>query len=97
MPAYVIGQLEIFDPDGYKSYLAGFMPVFERYGGELLATSSAETEVVEGNWSYPSTVLMRFPDIGAAKAWLTDPDYKSLAQHRYASAHANLVMVEGVA
>ena len=97
MPAYVIGQLEIFDPEGYKAYLAGFMPIFERHGGELLASSSAETEVVEGNWDYPRTVLMRFPDLAAAKAWLADPDYRTLAQHRYATARANLAIVEGIA
>ena len=45
---YMIAQIDIHDPDGYQAYLAGFMPIFVRYGGELLATSKSETEVIRG-------------------------------------------------
>lgn len=41
MPAYFIAQLNIRDPDGYQAYLAGFMPIFERYNGKLLRLSKA--------------------------------------------------------
>ena len=96
MPVYAIGQLDIFDPERYQSYLAGFMPIFERYGGELLAVTSGETTVVEGEWSYPKTVIMKFPDREKAESWVADPEYKALAEHRYASAKANLVIVDGL-
>ncbi len=96
MAAYVVAQIQIFDPKGYKSYLEGFMPIFERHGGELLAVTSGETTVVEGKWEYPKTVIMKFPDRQAAKAWLADPAYKKLAKHRYASARANLAIVDGI-
>lgn len=96
MSAYVIGQLDIFEPEGYQDYLAGFMPIFERHGGELLATSKQETEVLEGNWAYPRTVLMRFPSVAAAHAWHDDPDYRALAEIRHRTAHANLVIVHGM-
>ena len=56
MPAYVIAQLEIKDPAAYQNYLDGFMPSFMRHGGELLATSRNETEVLEGTWALPGTV-----------------------------------------
>jgi uncharacterized protein (DUF1330 family) len=36
MSAYVLAQIQIDDPDEYQNYLAGFMPIFERHGGELL-------------------------------------------------------------
>jgi len=38
MSAYVLAQIQINDPDEYSNYLAGFMPIFERHGGEFLAT-----------------------------------------------------------
>lgn len=96
MPAYMIGQIQIHDPEEYAKYLAGFMPIFERYGGEILATSKSETEVVEGEWAYPRTVIMKFPSIEKAHAWHADPDYKKLAEHRARSAHVNLALVDGV-
>ena len=58
MSAYMIAQIEIDDPEEYQNYLAGFMPIFQRYGGELLATSKNETIIVEGEWAYPSNGIV---------------------------------------
>ena len=96
MVVYVVGQLDIFDAERYKSYLAGFMPIFQRHGGELLATTSGDTSVVEGEWGQPKTVIMKFPSRKKAESWLADPDYRALAQHRHASAKCNLAIVEGL-
>ncbi len=96
MPAYVIGQLNIKDPEAYKSYLAGFMPSFERHGGELRATSKQTTEVLEGRWEMPRTVIMRFPSVESARAWHSDPKYRELAIIRQATADTNLVIVDGM-
>ena len=97
MPAYVIGQLDIHDLDAYQAYLDGFMPSFLRHGGELLATSREETEILEGSWAKPRTVIMRFPSVEDAKAWHEDPDYKDLAKIRHRTASANLVVINGIA
>jgi len=96
MSAYVIAQIEIKDGGEYQKYLAGFMPIFERHGGELLATSKNKTTVIEGEWAYPGTVIMKFPSPDHAREWYSDPDYKELAEHRHRSAMANLVIVEGI-
>lgn len=97
MPAYVIGQPDIHDPAAYQAYLDGFMPSFQRHGGEFLATSRAETEVLEGGWALPRTVIMRFPSVEAAKAWHEDPEYRDLTKIRHRTAKTNLVVVEGIA
>lgn len=96
MPAYVIGQLDIHDSHAYQAYLDGFLPSFERHGGELLATSRAETEVLEGSWAMPRTVVMRFPSVADAKAWHTDPEYVELARIRHRTASTNLVVINGL-
>ena len=96
MSAYMIAQISIDDPEGYGKYLSGFMPIFERYGGELLATSKNRTEIIEGEWAFPKTVIMKFPSFEHAQRWYSDPEYKTLAEHRHRSAKANLVLVEGL-
>ena len=96
MSAYVVGQLQINDPEEYSRYLAGFLPSFERHGGELLATSKSETVVLEGAWAHPRTVIMRFPSVEHAHEWHRDPEYLELAKHRHRSAETNLVLVEGL-
>lgn len=96
MPAYVIGQLDIHDPDAYQAYLDGFLPSFERHGGEMLATSKAQTEVLEGAWALPRTVIMQFPSVAHAKAWYNDPEYVELTKIRHRTASTNLVVVDGI-
>ena len=96
MSAFVVGQLRINDPIEYQKYLDGFLPSFERHGGELLATSKNETKVLEGQWSLPRTVIMRFPNFEAAENWYEDPEYQVLCQIRHRTADANLVVVEGL-
>lgn len=96
MAAYVIAQIDVEDPEGYQDYLAGFMPIFSRYGGKLLATSRSETGVIEGSWALPRTVLMEFPDIDHARGWLADPAYQELSRIRKRTARTNLVLVDGV-
>ena len=96
-PAYVIGQLNIHDREAYQAYLDGFWPSFQRHGGEILASSAEETQVLEGEWATPATVILRFPSVAAARAWHTDPEYVELARIRHATAETNLVIVTGLA
>jgi len=96
MPAYFVAQIEVTDAGRYQQYLAGFMPIFERHGGQLLVTSSKEVEVIEGDWTYERMVILEFPTLDAAHAWHRDPDYQALLEHRHASAHTNMILVEGL-
>jgi len=97
MVAYAIGQLNIHSPEEYQAYLKGFLPLFQKHGGELLATTNQSTEVMEGSWAHPKTVIMRFPSLEAAHAWHDDPAYQELAEIRKRTAKTNLVIVEGLA
>ena len=96
MSAYFIAQIQVTDQDEYRKYLLGFMPVFERHGGELLTISADRTEVVEGEWSLPQTVIMRFPNRENALAWYNDPEYQEVSAYRRTSAKTNLVLVDGI-
>jgi uncharacterized protein (DUF1330 family) len=96
MSAYMVAQIQIDDPEEYQKYLEGFLPIFEKHGGELLATSRHQSAVIEGEWAYPHTVIMKFPSMEAARSWYDDPAYTALATHRHRSAQTNLVLVEGI-
>jgi len=96
MSSYVIGQLNINDPGGYQSYLDGFQPRFDRHGGEPLASSKQDTEVLEGEWSLPRTVILRFPSQEDAPEWYEDPEYQALADIRRRTAETNLVVIDGI-
>jgi uncharacterized protein (DUF1330 family) len=66
MTAYVIAQLDVHDSEEFGKYLAGFGPVFKRHGGEVIGRSP-EAEIVEGEWAFPRTIIMRFPTTDDAR------------------------------
>ena len=94
MSVYYIAQIKIEDSDEYQKYLNGFFPIFEKYNGEFLA-SNPETEIVEGEWAFPRTALMKFASEQDARAWHASSEYQELAKHRHASAKSNLVLIHG--
>lgn len=95
MSIYLVAQINIEDRDTYARYEAGFMEIFDRYDGELLAVDEAVTEL-EGSWDYTRTVILRFPNETAARSWYDSAEYQALAQHRFAASAANLAIVQGM-
>jgi uncharacterized protein (DUF1330 family) len=93
MAVYIIAQIEIHDGAEYERYQAGFLDVFARYKGELLVVSENPV-VVEGEWPYTRTVLIRFPSQDEARRWYESPEYQAIAQHRFRASRANAVLVE---
>jgi uncharacterized protein (DUF1330 family) len=94
MSVYIIAQIDIRDRDTYAKYQAGFAEVFEKYDGELLVVDDA-AQVVEGEWPYSRTVVIRFPNADEAARWYGSPEYQAIAKHRLAASQANAVIVQG--
>jgi uncharacterized protein (DUF1330 family) len=95
MPVYIMAQISIHDRAAYDVYSNGFLEIFARYSGELLAVSE-DAQVVEGEWPYTRTVLIRFPSADEARRWYESPEYQALAQHRLRGSRGNVVIVEGL-
>jgi uncharacterized protein (DUF1330 family) len=93
MAVYIIAQIGIHDRGGYEKYSEGFLDVFAKYQGELLVVSE-DPVVVEGEWPYTRTVVIRFPSADEARRWYESPEYQAIAQHRYRAAKTNAVIVE---
>ncbi len=94
MTHYLIAQINIEDRTGYANYEAGFMAIFSKYDGKMLAVDEAAVSL-EGEWPYTRTVLIEFPDAASARAWYDSDEYQALAAYRYASSQANIVMLNG--
>ncbi|KCZ90999.1 DUF1330 domain-containing protein [Hyphomonas jannaschiana] len=41
-------------------------------------------------------VILRFPDMDAAKAWYTSPEYQAARAHRFQAADYRVILVDGV-
>jgi len=95
MACYLIAQINVHDKEGYQRYLDGFDEVFRNYKGIIMATDNDPT-VLEGEWPYIRTVLIRFPDADEARRWYESPEYKRLAEVRRAASDSNIVLARGM-
>jgi uncharacterized protein (DUF1330 family) len=86
MTAYAVFTYDVKDPDTYAKYNPGSMGVIletlGKHGGEILA-ATGDSHWVEG--SRHVTVIIKFPSVDAAKAWIDDPDYAEAKAIRLSS------------
>jgi len=94
MTHYLIAKIEIDDREEYAKYEAGFIDIFMKYKGKMLAVDE-DPEVLEGEWPATRTVLVEFPDSKAAHDWYDSEEYQTLAQHRFKASDGNIIMIKG--
>lgn len=95
MPALVILDIDVTDPEGYEEYKRLAPPTLAVHGGRYLVRGGA-TQVLEGGWTPQRLVILEFPDTAHARQWLASPEYRPARQQRQRSARTNMVLVEGV-
>jgi uncharacterized protein (DUF1330 family) len=95
MSAYVILDIEVFDPAGYEDYKKLAPPAVEKYGGRYLARGG-NTASLEGDWKTSRLVILEFPDASRARAWLASPEYAPAKALRHKYARTKMVVVDGV-
>lgn len=94
MPAYVLAEIEVTNPDGYKEYTAVVPATIEKYGGRFL-TRGGKVEMLEGDWPARRRVLIEFPSMEAAKRWWDSPEYQKPKAMRRANSQGRLLLLEG--
>ncbi len=94
MPAYIIAQINVRDPETYaeNATLAG--PASAKYGGKYLVRGGAKIEL-EGKTAYERIVVNEFKDVDAAKRFYNSPEYQAARSKRLGAADFNMIIVEG--
>jgi uncharacterized protein (DUF1330 family) len=92
MSCYFIAQINVHDRDEYQKYLDGYDEIFSKYKGIVVAVDESP-QVLEGEWPYDRTVLIRFPNADEAERWYGSAEYRGLVRHRHRSSDANIVLV----
>ena len=96
MPAYVIANVEVYDPEAYAEYTQTTPASVAAHGGRFLARGG-HAEVLEGTLLPRRVVLIEFPDVDAARAWWGSDDYRSRADQRRMASRGDFLIVEGLA
>jgi uncharacterized protein (DUF1330 family) len=95
MPAYVIAEVDITNPEGYKAYTTQVPATIELYGGRFLTRGGA-AHVLEGDWPAIRRVIIEFPTLEAARKWWDSPEYAGPKAMRRANSKGRLLLLEGV-
>lgn len=95
MPAYVIVDVDVHDPETYKEYRAKAAPTVTRHGGRYIVRGGSVTHVEPG-WDLHRFVILEFPSLAAARTWYDSPDYQAVLPIRLRSTRSRLAFVEGL-
>ena len=95
MSGFAIFNIKIKKPEEYKEYIERVKPVAEKFGGDYIIRGG-ETKVVEGEWSYPRTVVIKFPSYEKALEWYNSEEYKPIKNIRLDNADSNGMIIEGI-
>ncbi len=93
MPTYLIADITVHDPEGYKEYAAKVPSLIEKHGGKYLVRGGT-TEVLEGDWIPARLIVIQFPSRRAALSFYNDPVYEPLKKVRISTSSGNLILAE---
>ena len=95
MPAYIVVQIDVKDPETYDEYKSLAPPSIERYGGKYIVRGG-QVETLEGSWMPHRFVVLEFPDTGSARAWWASPEYADAKALRQRAAGTEMILVAGL-
>jgi uncharacterized protein (DUF1330 family) len=95
MPAYVIVETDVHDPEQYERYKSASPGAVAAGGGRFVARGG-ELAVLEGDWSPSRLVVLEFPDLATAREWYASEQYQEAKKLRDGAARLNIVAVEGL-
>jgi uncharacterized protein (DUF1330 family) len=96
MPAYLIADIEVSDPDKYEGYRALSPGAIAAYGGRFLSRGG-NMKALEGNWTPSRVVIVEFPTAAQAQKFYDSPEYRAARRARDGATNRfNMIVVEGV-
>jgi uncharacterized protein (DUF1330 family) len=94
MPAYIIVEVDVHNPEEYEDYKKLTGPSLVNYGGKFIVRGG-QTETLEGDWNPGRIVVLEFPTKEQAKTWWSSPEYTPAKEIRQRNATTRMILVEG--
>ena len=95
MSAYLIVDTQIDNAEAYEEYKRLTKPIAEKYGGVYRARGGALDVVENDLWTPTRMVIIEFPDMRAARAFVDSEEYAPVKPIRRNNARCTLLIVEG--
>ena len=95
MPAYMVVQIKVTDPDKFARYREVVPRVVEAFGGRYIVRG-ATVEVLEGSHDGRRFVLFEFPSMDAIRTFWHSSEYADVKALRENAADIDVWAVPGV-
>lgn len=96
MSAFLIVDTKISDFEVYEEYKALARPIAESFGG-VYRTRGGEMDVRETElWEPTRVVVVEFPDMKSARAFLDSEAYAPIQSIRHNNAECTAFIVDGI-
>ena len=95
MSAFIIVDTKINNPAAYEEYKRLAKPIAEKHGGNYRVRGGALDIVDSDLWTPTRVVVIEFPDMKSARAFVDDEDYAPVKKIRHNNAQCTLFIVEG--
>ncbi len=95
MSAFLVVDTKISDPDAYEEYKKLAKPIAEKYGGAYRVRGGAMDIREADLWTPTRIVIIEFPDVRSAQAFVDSDEYAPVKPIRRNNAECTLFIVEG--
>jgi uncharacterized protein (DUF1330 family) len=95
MSAFIIVDTKVSDPIAYEEYKKFAKPIAEKFGG-VYRVRGGELDIRETDlWTPTRIVVVEFPDMDSARAFVDSEEYAPVKKIRHANAECTLFIVDG--
>ena len=94
MPAYVIAEIAVHDPETYEQYKLVAAASVVAHGGTY-KVRGGRVDSLEGDPVAGRVVVLEFPSFEAAQNWYCSEDYRAAVSLRHEAADSRVFIVEG--
>ena len=95
MSAFLVFDEKIRNVDAYEEYKKLAKPIVEKYGGVYCARGGSLDIRGTDLWKPTRIVIIKFPDVETAQAFLDSDEYAPLIPMRQKNAECTLFIVDG--
>jgi uncharacterized protein (DUF1330 family) len=93
MPAYMISQAKVKDPEKYEAYRVAALPLLEQFGARYVARTG-DVECLQGRWDEGVIAILEFPSREVARRFWQSPEYAEVAALRGEAAEMDVILID---
>lgn len=94
MAAYFVFHNRIHDAEKMQEYIPRALETMAPYNPEVLILDE-NSQVIEGQTTFPRTIVIKFESRDAAMAWYNSPAYEAVRPLRLGATEGFGVLVDG--